>query len=241
MGGGLIVQYAERAGHNHMPGLVFAYDGGGRRAAFRQYWRTPGHVVRIAGQDMDKAIGEHPLAPILWAAAESAGQRTRRDLHPDSGPNQPHHQVVMALDPGQAFGMREDRDIAGRQETKETLVDARGGDMVRRLEQDISRIGERQQPARPQAPDQIGNDMHIGARHQAQIYPGLVQMALQSRDRRTDVRTAIVPDARHDMRRAGLHSHAARYCGPGHGERHIEILRPVVDPGQYVTVQINHA
>ena len=111
---------------------------------------------------------------------------------------------------------------------------------MRRLDQHITRIGERKQLARPQARNQIGHHMNIGTRGQSQRNPCLIELSLKILNRHTNLRSRIGVQPRQYVRRAGQIGHAISNKHACHRQRNRQIGRPIIDTRQYVTVEIDH-
>jgi hypothetical protein len=73
----------------------------------------------------------------------------------------------------------EDWHISSDDEAKEEILEPYGSNVVRGLDQHVTRVSKRQQPARPQPSDKVGNDMVIGARDEAEGYLVLLERYLK--------------------------------------------------------------
>jgi hypothetical protein len=88
--------------------------------------------------------------------------------------------------------------------------------MMRRFYEDISRVGQRQQMAAPEFCYEIRHDVIIGAGHQLERNPFLVQCLLQLLGGLADLRACIVIQSRQDMRRTGNDRHTVGHGSFGH-------------------------
>lgn len=100
--------------------------------------------------------------------------------------------------------------------------------MVRRLDEDIARVPQRQQVAALQPPDKIRDDVIIGTGHQPQPNALAIESKLQLAHSRTNQRPAVIIDPGHNVRRAGDMRDPVGDQGPGHVERDIEVSGPVI-------------
>ena len=111
---------------------------------------------------------------------------------------------------------------------------------MRRLDQHITGIGQRNEPSGAQSGHEIGAHMHVRPGDEPQPDGLGVEPLLQRRDRLPDRRSLIMIKAGQNMGRArhGLDALGNRRLG--HRQRHRQVARPVVEPRQHVTMQIDH-
>lgn len=100
--------------------------------------------------------------------------------------------------------------------------------MVRRFDEHIARVRKRQQMTTLQPADKVGNYVIVGTGQQLQPNALAIENKLQLAHRCTNQRSAVIVDAGHNVRRAGHMSDPVGNQGPGHLERDIEVLSPVV-------------
>ena len=63
---------------------------------------SPIYIMRVGREQMDQALIEHAIGPILRIPPESASDRTGCDLHPDPVGSQAADRIVLLIDPGKA-------------------------------------------------------------------------------------------------------------------------------------------
>lgn len=76
---------------------------------------------------------------------------------------------------------------------------------MRRFDQHVARISNRQNPPRTQSGDKIGRHMGVGASGQAKRNSALIECLLQIPDGLADAAAFVVIETGQDMRRAGHH------------------------------------
>jgi len=113
--------------------------------------------------------------------------------------------------------------------------------VVRRLQQQVARTGEGRHAAAADRAGQIGVEVHVGALDQAQADAGGIEFGLQRGDRRADAGRVVVVHARVDVRRARDRADAVRVGDARHLQRRRQVGRAVVDAGQKVAMQVEHA
>ncbi len=91
--------------------------------------------------------------------------------------------------------MGQNRHIAGSHQIEEEGFEVRRHRMMRRLDQHVARIGERNQLSGAQAGHEILTHMHIGPMHQTQRDGFSLKALLQRRDRLPDRRSGIMVKA----------------------------------------------
>ena len=131
-------------------------------AGTRQVGRTPLRIVSVGRKNVDKTVLKHALGPVLRLASEIAGEGAGRDLHPHTRVSKPLDDGVVAFDPGQTFGMRQHRHIARNEDVKKEIVDPRRDHMMRRFDQHIAGIAERQEMARSQPLHEVRHHVIVG-------------------------------------------------------------------------------
>jgi hypothetical protein len=105
----------------------------------------------------------------------------------------------------------------------------RGGRVVRRLDENVTRVAQREQPPGLEARDKIGHHMIVGAGNETQGNSFLIERVLQLLDGSPDLRTGVVVQARQNMWSAGDHRNAVSRPRPGHFESDAEIGGSVID------------
>jgi hypothetical protein len=139
----MIGQYAQGPRDNQMKRLGFPDALGRLLKTFYQIRWSTSSIVGIRRQYMNAAFVEHALGPVFWLAPKGSGQGTSGYLHPNTAIGQlPDHRILLTYPP-QPFRMRENRVIAGHHHTEKHLVRSGGRDMMRRLNENVTRVGER--------------------------------------------------------------------------------------------------
>ena len=223
-----------------MLSLAGSHPGGCEIAAFAQIRRTPSRIMSIRGENADVPLVQHPLRPISRISTEGARERPRRDLHPDAGSGEPPDRIVVGGDPREALGMRQDRNVAGRQNSKKELLQPGGRHVMRGLDENVAGVGERQQMTCRKTPDEVGHHVIVRTRNELQRNAFLIEDGLQLPDGIADLRTAVMVKTWQDMRRAGDMGDAVGHERPRHIERNRQVAGTVVDTRQNMTMQIDH-
>ena len=143
--------------------------------------------------------------------------------------------------PRQSLGVSENRDIAGGDQVEEEVFELRRRGVVRRLDQHIAGIGQRNEPSGAQSGHEIRAHMHVRPGDETERDRLGVEPLLQRRHRLPDTRAVIMIKARQNVRRARHGLDALSDRRPGHRKRHANVARPVVEARQHVTVQIDHS
>lgn len=196
--------------------------------------------MRVRSDNVGATFAEHALTPVSRTTAEGPGQGSRRNLHPDAAIGQSGQEIIMRLDPRQSFRMRQDGREASRRNAEEEIAETRRRGDVRRLDEDIAGVCEREEVTSTQRRDKIRNDVIVGASDELQRNAVSVQLFLKISNRVADIGAGVMIDAREDMRRAGHDGDAVRNPRARHGERDVQSFGPVVDAWQDMTVQIYH-
>jgi hypothetical protein len=89
---------------------------------------------------------------------------------------------------------------------------------MRRLDQHVTRIGNRQKPARPETGDEIGRHVDVRAGHEAKRNTVLVENVLKFADRFANRRAGIVVEAGQDMGRTGNNCDSLSHGRFRHGQ-----------------------
>lgn len=194
----------------------------------------------VRREDMDEAFAEHSFAPIFRSASKCAGQRAGGDLHPDAARRELFHQFIMRLDPGEPLGVRNDRYVARRHDAEEEVAETWWRGVMRRFDQHVATIGERQQMTTAQPCDEIRDDVVISAGYKLEGNVARPQFFLQILNRDPDVGSAVMEETGQDMGRAGQHRHPVRNRGARHCDSGFEIPCAIVDTRQNMTVKIDH-
>ncbi len=114
--------------------------------------------------------------------------------------------------------MGQDRHITGNREIEEEILQLRWRGVMRRLDQHVTRIGDRKEPPRFQSADKIGRHMNIGAGCEAERNSRLVESVLQLHGGVADARSLVVIKPRQNVRRTGDNRDTLVDRGPCHGE-----------------------
>jgi hypothetical protein len=136
--------------------------------------------------------------------------------------------------------MRKHRHVSGDRQVEEEVLQLRRRGVMRRLNQHVARISDRQELARSKSGNEVGGHVDIRTGDQAQRNSVLVERVLQRLSRLANRRPVIVVETRQDVRRTGKNSYALRNRRLGHRQRDGQIARAVVDSGQDMAMQINH-
>lgn len=136
--------------------------------------------------------------------------------------------------------MGEDRHIARHQQIKEKVLETQRRHVMRRLNQDIARFGQRQETTGPQAINKVRHNVDVGPGHETQWNVLVVQDVLEVFDRLADLGTRIVVEPRQDVGRAGDDRHAIVDRGAGHRERDGYVCGAVINARQNVAMQVDH-
>ncbi len=107
--------------------------------------RTARHVMRVGRKDLDEPFLQHSVGPITRASSKSSRYRSRCDLHPHALRGETSHHIVLAFDPSKPLGVGQNRDVTAKKNAEEELFKPCGRDVVRRLNQDIGGISEREE------------------------------------------------------------------------------------------------
>lgn len=165
---------------NEALGFFFANKLDRAGVALREDWRPPLHIMRVRRDDVGKAFAEHALAPIFGPLPEGARQGAGGNLHPDATLREIGHQLIMRLDPGQAFRMGDDRNITSRHDPEQEIAQTGRRRMMRRLDKNVSRICDREKMAASQGRNKVRNDVIIGACHEFERNIAFVEFVLQT-------------------------------------------------------------
>ena len=168
-----------------------------------QFRRAPLTIVRIGGKNMDAPLVQHSLRQVLRSSTESPGERTRRDLHPHPGLHQPLNRAIARRHPAQPLWVREDGHKPCHKQAEKKLFEMWRFGMMWRLDQNVPRIAEGQQPPALQPCHEVGHHVIVRTANQAQRYLSLIELPLQRVHRLPDLRTVVVIQPRQDMRRTG--------------------------------------
>ncbi|OYY11090.1 MAG: hypothetical protein B7Y70_07495, partial [Rhizobiales bacterium 35-68-8] len=123
-------------------------------------------IMSIRRENLDLPLADHALRPILRTPAETAGEGARRHLHPHPAIGQATDEVIGALDPFEPLGMGDDGHIARQQNAEHKIVKARRHHVVRRLNEHVAGIAERQEPSGLEAGHEVGHHMIVRTRGQ---------------------------------------------------------------------------
>jgi hypothetical protein len=136
--------------------------------------------------------------------------------------------------------MRQNWHVAGGQQLEEKLLQSRRGHVVGRLDEDVAGVAQRHEVPTTQAGQEIWNDVIVGAGDELERNVLHIQNLLKLLDCLADLRARIVIEARQNMRRAGHLHDAVRDERACHFQRNGKVGRTIIDPRQYVTVQVDH-
>ena len=136
--------------------------------------------------------------------------------------------------------MGKHRHVSGNRQVEEKVLQLRRRGVMRRLNQHVARISDRQELTRSKPGNEVGSHVNVGAGDQAQRNSILVEHVLERLSRLANRRPLIVIETGQDVRRAGENRYPLGNRGLGHSPRDGQIARPVIDPGQDMAMQINH-
>lgn len=119
-------------------------------------------AVRMRGNDMNHAIVERSFAPVLGKRPEMTREAPRGDLRPRPAAEDRLEGLVVALGPGEPFGMRDNRDVPRRDEGEDRILEVRRRDVVVRFEQDVASTMPRGRGAGLAAIEALGRGVGVG-------------------------------------------------------------------------------
>jgi hypothetical protein len=91
--------------------------------------------------------------------------------------------------------MGENGDKTRHQQAEEKVLQMRGFGVMRRLDQHVARVAEREQPSGLKARNKIRHDVIVRAGNELEGNAFLIEGRLQLAERTPDLRTAIVVQA----------------------------------------------
>ena len=136
--------------------------------------------------------------------------------------------------------MRQNWHISGNKNVEEEVLQPDRSDMVRRLDENIAGVGERQQMARTQPSYKVLDDVVVGAGNELQRNGMLIERQLQLSHGIDDLGAGVVVDTRKNVWRASNNRYAVIDKGACHLQRDRQITRTIVDARQNVAMQIDH-
>lgn len=136
--------------------------------------------------------------------------------------------------------MGQHRHVSGNRQVEEEVLQLRRRGVMRRLDQHVARISDRQELARSKPGKEVGSHVDIRSGDQAQRNSVLIEHVLKRPGRLANRWTIIVIETRQDVRRTGKDRYALGDRSLGHRQRDGQIARPVVDPGQDMAMQVDH-
>ena len=110
---------------------------------------------------------------------------------------------VVAPDPCQAFGVGQDGRVAARHDAEHQIAKARRGGVVRRLDKDITGVGEGQEATGAKSRHKIRNNVIVGAADERQRDIIVVERLLEPINCVPDPGAVIMIETGQNMRRAG--------------------------------------
>src|SRR5690606_18376825 len=113
-------------------------------------------------------------------------------------------------------------------------------DVVRGLEQQVARAGQGGDGAAPDAFDEAGGQVHVGAFNQPERDARGVELGLEGGDGGADAVAGVFVQPRIDVRGAGDGVDAVGDRHAGHLQRHFEVGGAIVDAGQEMVVEVDH-
>lgn len=97
----------------------------------------------------------------------------------------------MAVDPGKALGMGQNRNKSCGDQIEERLFQAWRRHMMGRFDERIPCIRQRQQPSFPQTLRKVGGNMVVRSRNEVQRHAFFIQGLLQTLNGSPDPRTGV--------------------------------------------------
>jgi hypothetical protein len=97
---------------------------------------------------MHAPLIQHPRGPVLGAASERTQEGACSNLHPYSGTAKALDRGVVLLDPRQPLWMGQNRYVPAYKQAEEQIFELDGGGVMGGLNENVARIGQRQQLAR---------------------------------------------------------------------------------------------
>ncbi len=196
--------------------------------------------MRVGGQNMNRAITQKPFGPVLCIPPELTGKRTGRHLHPDTLADKAQDECIVVTNPRQPFRVGEDRNISSERQGEQQVLHTRRQDMMRWLDEDVACVGQRQEVPTADTVNKIRHDVVVRTRQNLQRNALRLQCRSEIGDGGSNLGPCVLIEPRQNMR-------SARNCNDPivnklachrHGRR--EIPGSIIDPGQQMTVQINH-
>ena len=136
--------------------------------------------------------------------------------------------------------MSKDGVVARQTDVKEEVFKARRRHVVRRFDQHIQRIRERQKTPFFQAGHEVRGDVIIGAWHHFERNAGLVEALLQQNNSLPDFGAGVWVHAWHDMGSAGDAHDALLRKSTSHRQACLKIGCSVIETWQQMTMKIEH-
>jgi hypothetical protein len=220
--------------------LPIAHKPSGAGVAFREDRRPRSHVMRICRQYMRFPFAQHALAPIFRGSPKGPGERASRNLHPDAAIDERANERVVGGNPGQALRMGQNWRVSGADNAEQEVSQSGGRGVMRRFDENIARVGERQEVSPAEGCDKIRHDMVVRAGNEFQGDAALIEFFLQSLNGEADFRASVVKKSRQNMRCTGDNRDPVSDPGARHGNRCLEVRGSVVNARQYMAVKIDH-
>lgn len=147
----------------------------------------------------------------------------------------------MPLDPFQALGVGQNRHVPGQLQIEKRSFDSLRHHVVRRLDEHIARVGKGQHLAAAQSRRAIRRDVIVRTRNQPQRNAFPLEHRLQCAGCVANAIGRIVIEPRQDVRRASDDGNTVGNEGARHFKSDAEVGSTIVEAGQNVTMQIDHA
>jgi hypothetical protein len=136
--------------------------------------------------------------------------------------------------------MRQNWDISCHEQVEKEVFNLRGRDVMRRLNQDIARVGNCKDLPRPNFRNEIWSHVRIGPGNQAERNSFLIEGFLKLLHCNTNLWAGILIQPRQYVGGASHGGYSVSDPGLGHSQRNGNIRRPVIDSWQNVGVEIDH-
>lgn len=111
---------------------------------------------------------------------------------------------------------------------------------MRRFDENVVRISDRQQRSVTQAAHEIRCDVVVRTGEETEPHLRMIEVPLQVMNRDSNLGPRIIIKAGQYVRCAGYALYSLCYIRAGHVERNRKFVRPVVHARQYMAMQIDH-
>ena len=136
--------------------------------------------------------------------------------------------------------MGEDRHVARNLQIEEHLIYPRRRDVVRRLDEDVARVGQRQHASVTELRNAVRCNVIVCPRNELQRNVRLVESSLQLADGGANPAIRVLIETGQNVRRACDHGDAVGDERARHIQCCVHIGRAVVDAREDVAVQVDH-